>query len=447
MATGGGPAPAAATSLVSPPHRMQRELVGQLQEALLAREAAEAAQRGQQRALAASRTLGAFRQAVKERLAGAFSAWVRALLALAVTATSEQSSLALRNAKALAERRANALGDTRASALVAQEQARQAAEELDAVKRASAATEFRHKGYGVRFKALELAATEARRKEQAVRQAARTRALGRLLDKGSALPLARSVALWRLHASQLSAGATATHGVRTGSTATAAPPPAAPPPPPPPQLAPPPAAVALLSFFGLSGGGGHAASSAPSAASSALSVPEPTPVTAPAAAACASAASAASALAASAVSAPAAAAGDDLLSDRRLTAWRRASAQEDALRRLATRRLGRLLDTRRAERLGRGVAAWRRSVLGIVLSAALAHARESYALILAERNKVVHGNERWRARASAQLESRAEELGSERALIERERQLLSAQREGLVRQQKAHELVMITDDP
>jgi hypothetical protein len=59
----------------------------------------------------------------------------------------------------------------------------------------------------------------------------------------------------------------------------------------------------------------------------------------------------------------------------------------------------------------------------------------------------VHGNERWRARASAQLESRAEELGSERALIERERQLLSAQREGLVRQQKAHELVMITDDP
>jgi len=426
---------------------MQRELVGQLQEALLAREAAEAAQRGQQRALAASRTLGAFRQAVKERLAGAFSAWVRALLALAVTATSEQSSLALRNAKALAERRANALGDTRASALVAQEQARQAAEELDAVKRASAATEFRHKGYGVRFKALELAATEARRKEQAVRQAARTRALGRLLDKGSALPLARSVALWRLHASQLSAGATATHGVRTGSTATAAPPPAAPPPPPPPQLAPPPAAVALLSFFGLSGGGGHAASSAPSAASSALSVPEPTPVTAPAAAACASAASAASALAASAVSAPAAAAGDDLLSDRRLTAWRRASAQEDALRRLATRRLGRLLDTRRAERLGRGVAAWRRSVLGIVLSAALAHARESYALILAERNKVVHGNERWRARASAQLESRAEELGSERALIERERQLLSAQREGLVRQQKAHELVMITDDP
>jgi len=439
MATGGGPAPAAATSLVSPPHRMQRELVGQLQEALLAREAAEAAQRGQQRALAASRTLGAFRQAVKERLAGAFSAWVRALLALAVTATSEQSSLALRNAKALAERRANALGDTRASALVAQEQARQAAEELDAVKRASAATEFRHKGYGVRFKALELAATEARRKEQAVRQAARTRALGRLLDKGSALPLARSVALWRLHASQLSAGATATHGVRTGSTATAAPPPAAPPPPPPPPLAPPPAAAALLSFFGLSGGGGHAASSAPSAASSALSVPEPTPVTAPAA-------SAASAPAASAVSAPAASAGDDLLSDRRLTAWRRASAQEDALRRLATRRLGRLLDTRRAERLGRGVAAWRRSVLGIVLSAALAHARESYALILAERNKVVHGNERWRARASAQLESRAEELGSERALIERERQLLSAQREGLVRQQK-HELVMITDDP
>ena len=444
VATGGGPAPAAATSLVSPPHRMQRELVGQLQEALLAREAAEAAQRGQQRALAASRTLGAFRQAVKERLAGAFSAWVRALLALAVTATSEQSSLALRNAKALAERRANALGDTRASALVAQEQARQAAEELDAVKRASAATEFRHKGYGVRFKALELAATEARRKEQAVRQAARTRALGRLLDKGSALPLARSVALWRLHASQLSAGATATHGVRTGSTATAAPPPAAPPPPPPPPLAPPPAAVALLSFFGLSG---HAASSAPSAASSALSVPEPTPVTAPAAsAASAPAASAASAPAASAVSAPAAAAGDDLLSDRRLTAWRRASAQEDALRRLATRRLGRLLDTRRAERLGRGVAAWRRSVLGIVLSAALAHARESYALILAERNKVVHGNERWRARASAQLESRAEELGSERALIERERQLLSAQREGLVRQQK-HELVMITDDP
>ena len=435
VATGGGPAPAAATSLVSPPHRMQRELVGQLQEALLAREAAEAAQRGQQRALAASRTLGAFRQAVKERLAGAFSAWVRALLALAVTATSEQSSLALRNAKALAERRANALGDTRASALVAQEQARQAAEELDAVKRASAATEFRHKGYGVRFKALELAATEARRKEQAVRQAARTRALGRLLDKGSALPLARSVALWRLHASQLSAGATATHGVRTGSTATAAPPPAAPPPPPPPPLAPPPAAVALLSFFGLSG---HAASSAPSAASSALSVPEPTPVTAPAAAA--------SAPAASAVSAPAASAGDDLLSDRRLTAWRRASAEEDALRRLATRRLGRLLDTRRAERLGRGVAAWRRSVLGVVLSAALAHARESYALILAERNKVVHGNERWRARASAQLESRAEELGSERALIERERQLLSAQREGLVRQQK-HELVMITDDP
>jgi hypothetical protein len=445
MATGGGPAPAAATSLVSPPHRMQRELVGQLQEALLAREAAEAAQRGQQRALAASRTLGAFRQAVKERLAGAFSAWVRALLALVVTATSEQSSLALRNAKALAERRANALGDTRASALVAQEQARQAAEELDAVKRASAATEFRHKGYGVRFKALELAATEARRKEQAVRQAARTRALGRLLDKGSALPLARSVALWRLHASQLSAGATATHGVRTGSTATAAPPPAAPPPPPPPPLAPPPAAAALLSFFGLSG---HAASSAPSAASSALSVPVPTPVTAPAAsAASAPAASAASAPAASAVSAPAASAGDDLLSDRRLTAWRRASAQEDALRRLATRRLGRLLDTRRAERLGRGVAAWRRSVLGIVLSAALAHARESYALILAERNKVVHGNERWRARASAQLESRAEELGSERALIERERQLLSAQREGLVRQQKAHELVMITDDP
>jgi hypothetical protein len=426
---------------------MQRELVGQLQEALLAREAAEAAQRGQQRALAASRTLGAFRQAVKERLAGAFSAWVRALLALAVTATSEQSSLALRNAKALAERRANALGDTRASALVAQEQARQAAEELDAVKRASAATEFRHKGYGVRFKALELAATEARRKEQAVRQAARTRALGRLLDKGSALPLARSVALWRLHASQLSAGATATHGVRTGSTATAAPPPAAPPPPPPPPLAPPPAAAALLSFFGLSGGGGHAASSAPSAASSALSVPEPTPVTAPAAsAASAPAASAASAPAASAVSAPAASAGDDLLSDRRLTAWRRASAQEDALRRMATRRLGRLLDTRRAERLGRGVAAWRRSVLGVVLSAALAHARESYALILAERNKVVHGNERWRARASAQLESRAEELGSERALIERERQLLSAQREGLVRQQK-HELVMITDDP
>jgi len=425
---------------------MQRELVGQLQEALLAREAAEAAQRGQQRALAASRTLGAFRQAVKERLAGAFSAWVRALLALAVTATSEQSSLALRNAKALAERRANALGDTRASALVAQEQARQAAEELDAVKRASAATEFRHKGYGVRFKALELAATEARRKEQAVRQAARTRALGRLLDKGSALPLARSVALWRLHASQLSAGATATHGVRTGSTATAAPPPAAPPPPPPPPLAPPPAAVALLSFFGLSGGGGHAASSAPSAASSALSVPEPTPVTAPAAAASAPAASAVSAPAASAVSAPAASAGDDLLSDRRLTAWRRASAEEDALRRLATRRLGRLLDTRRAERLGRGVAAWRRSVLGVVLSAALAHARESHALILAERNKVVHGNERWRARASAQLESRAEELGSERALIERERQLLSAQREGLVRQQK-HELVMITDDP
>jgi len=441
VATGGGPAPAAATSLVSPPHRMQRELVGQLQEALLAREAAEAAQRGQQRALAASRTLGAFRQAVKERLAGAFSAWVRALLALAVTATSEQSSLALRNAKALAERRANALGDTRASALVAQEQARQAAEELDAVKRASAATEFRHKGYGVRFKALELAATEARRKEQAVRQAARTRALGRLLDKGSALPLARSVALWRLHASQLSAGATATHGVRTGSTATAAPPPAAPPPPPPP---PPPAAAALLSFFGLSG---HAANSAPSAASSALSAPEPTPVTAPAAAASAPAASAASAPAASAVSAPAASAGDDLLSDRRLTAWRRASAEEDALRRLATRRLGRLLDTRRAERLGRGVAAWRRSVLGVVLSAALAHARESHALILAERNKVVHGNERWRARASAQLESRAEELGSERALIERERQLLSAQREGLVRQQKAHELVMITDDP
>jgi hypothetical protein len=426
---------------------MQRELVGQLQEALLAREAAEAAQRGQQRALAASRTLGAFRQAVKERLAGAFSAWVRALLALAVTATSEQSSLALRNAKALAERRANALGDTRASALVAQEQARQAAEELDAVKRASAATEFRHKGYGVRFKALELAATEARRKEQAVRQAARTRALGRLLDKGSALPLARSVALWRLHASQLSAGVTATHGVRTGSTATAAPPPAAPPPPPPPPLAPPPAAVALLSFFGLSGGGGHAASSAPSAASSALSAPEPTPVTAPAAAASAPAASAASAPAASAVSAPAASAGDDLLSDRRLTAWRRASAEEDALRRLATRRLGRLLDTRRAERLGRGVAAGRRSVLGIVLSAALAHARESYALILAERNKVVHGNERWRARASAQLESRAEELGSERALVERERQLLSALREGLVRQQKAHELVMITDDP
>ena len=167
MATGAAPA----TSLVSPPHRMQRELVGQLQEALLAREAAEAAQRGQQRALAASRTLGAFRQAIKERLAGAFSAWVRALLALAVTAASEQSSLALRNAKALAERRANALGDTRASALVAQEQARQAAEELDAVKRASAATEFRHKGYGVRFKALELAATEAKRKEQAVRQA------------------------------------------------------------------------------------------------------------------------------------------------------------------------------------------------------------------------------------------------------------------------------------
>jgi hypothetical protein len=63
------------------------------------------------------------------------------------------------------------------------------------------------------------------------------------------LPLARSVALWRLHASQLSAGATATHGVRTGSTATAAPPPAAPPPPPPPPLAPPPAAAALLSFF------------------------------------------------------------------------------------------------------------------------------------------------------------------------------------------------------
>jgi hypothetical protein len=172
----------------------------------------------------------------------------------------------------------------------------------------------------------------------------------------------------------------------------------------------------------------------------------PTPVTAPAAAASAPAASAVSAPAASAVSAPAASAGDDLLSDRRLTAWRRASAQEDALRRLATRRLGRLLDTRRAERLGRGVAAWRRSVLGVVLSAALAHARESYALILAERNKVVHGNERWRARASAQLESRAEELGSERALIERERQLLSAQREGLVRQQK-HELVMITDDP
>ena len=84
MATGAAPAPA--TSLVSPPHRMQRELVGQLQEALLAREAAEAAQRGQQRALAASRTLGAFRQAIKERLAGAFSAWVRALLALAVTA-------------------------------------------------------------------------------------------------------------------------------------------------------------------------------------------------------------------------------------------------------------------------------------------------------------------------------------------------------------------------
>ena len=51
---------------------------------------------------------------------------------------------------------------------------------------------------------------------------------------------------------------------------------------------------------------------------------------------------------------------------------------------------------------------------------------------------MVNGNERWKARASAQIESRAGQLSGERAAIARERQALSDERGGLAQLQAAH---------
>ena len=359
----------------APDAAMQQEVVQQLRAALHAKQEAEAAMLAASRRHGAARTLAAHIISIKQRLIGAIARWCRAVALLAVESADLLSERSNRSVKALADTRGQALAEARATAMQATEEAKRATEELEAIKRAAAAADFRREGDRARREAFEATATQARQAEKRLRLDIRAAAIARVLNASAATRLARSFGVWRLSVAFLVARAARGRGDRGAAGANA---------------------LALTYEGGGGGGGGGLLGML-------------------------------GGLLAPGGAAPAGEALPQLTSQRPPTPPTAAVV-----------RLGGLLARRRREALGGATHTWRRAASAVALRVAVEHARETHGLLKAERDQVVNGNERWRARAAAQLESRAGLLSGERSALQREWQVVEGQAADLARAQEAH---------
>ena len=178
---------------------MQRDLVEELQRALRAREEAVGALRKQALRLGASRAMAAYRSSMKYRLSYAVATWHRVTVSMKADGVVRLNERQLRSSQALAESRAVALVDSRAAAQAASEEARRLAEELDVVRRAQAATQFRREGDRSRREGIEHSLLTAQKTERRLRQAARSAALARVLMTAAMNPLGRCLTAWRIY--------------------------------------------------------------------------------------------------------------------------------------------------------------------------------------------------------------------------------------------------------